>query len=98
MTKFMNQPEMFTDDICANRHKQADTSVEANKTVKKARDREAVFTTLSVLKRGTLKDIAKVMCRTINEISGRLTELHKDGRIQITKDRRDGCRVYEVKK
>jgi hypothetical protein len=44
----------------------------------------------------TLKELALVMWKEKNCISGRITELHSTGRIFDTGRRRDGCRVWKA--
>ena len=87
------------DDICANRHGGNTCSVDANKRVNKAADREAILRLISAEKNGlTLKEACLVMMKTPNQISGRFSELKRDGLI-VTEGRRDGCGVnYLIKR
>jgi hypothetical protein len=84
-------------DICANRHKGARTSVEAHKRIRgglQAR-REAVYAMIEKSwSRGiTLDEVAFLTDTTPNAISGRFTELARDGRIVKCGRRktRSGC-------
>lgn len=76
------------EDICYNRHGGAETSIEANKRVRKERDRELIYGYIkSAGSFGhTLDELCVLLQRTPNQISGRLTELRVKGRI-LTSDR-----------
>ncbi len=88
------------EDICANRHGGAETSVAANKTVDKETDRLKI---LGLIKQYpifgyTLDELSMKMGRSPNQLSGRLTELRMRGLIWIshTRKTRTGrrARVY----
>lgn len=77
-------------DICANRHGGVDTSVQADKRVKKEYDRRLILGYVQA-SRGyglTLDEACIVLERNPNEISGRFTELAKAGLIFATSLRR----------
>lgn len=90
-------------DICINRHRRSDTSMLADKRVKKSRDRELVF---GYIKEAgpyghTLDEISVLLDRPCNCISGRFSELKKAGRIlatELTRKTRTGswAHVYVV--
>lgn len=85
-------------DICANRHKGAETSVQANKVVRKEIDAEKVYNAIKQAGNATLKEVCVVLGKTPNQISGRFTFLVKAGRIEVIKgEAREGCRVYRIK-
>ena len=77
-------------DICASRHKGADTSVHANKRVDKDQDRKTVLSwIMSAGDEGlTLDQVCILMNRKPNELSGRFTELKVREKILRTTRRR----------
>ncbi len=88
-------------DICRRKHGGTETSVEADKVVKKLRDRSLI---LGYIKKAgayghTLDELSILLDRPPNALSGRLTELRLNGDITISDLRRStrtGCkaRVY----
>lgn len=83
-------------DICRNRHGGVDTSVEADKTVKKQLDRAAIYWYIKAARHygHTLDELSVLMDRPPNAISGRLTELKVQGKIVYTgrkRRTRSGC-------
>jgi len=96
-----NRKETFTermlnDDICSNKHQQNTQSREANKRVNKEIDRLRVLTIIREKGQATSKQIANIMGKGLNQISGRITELKADAIIEDTGLRRDGCAVFRV--
>lgn len=77
-------------DICANRHRGSDMSILANERVDKSSDRELIYGYVreAGLYGHTLDELAVILCRDANRISGRLTELRKAGRIIASPDTR----------
>ena len=77
-------------DICANRHGGVDTSVQADRRVKKERDRRLVLGYVQAAREYgiTLDEACVILEREPNQISGRFTELAKEGLIIATDGRR----------
>lgn len=104
----MRQQVMFSikkeeDDICSRKHGGAETSVEADKTVRKEKDREQVYGLIYHAGRfgHTLDELCIMLNRAPNQLSGRLTELRMAGRIIISDEKRmtrNNCyaRVYKT--
>ena len=98
-TLFEVQP--LEEDICANRHGGAETSIIADKRVQKDKDRQLSLRQIQMAGPAgmTLDELSVRLDRGANRISGRLTELRKDGKITAT-DRtrltrtRSPARVY----
>lgn len=91
----MNTPDLF--DICRNRHKGNEESHKANLRVNKKLQRERV---LSAIRNAgpvglTCRELAELWDVGMNTISGRFSELKRDGLIR--KDSvRNGCAVVVV--
>ena len=90
-------------DICRNRHQGTATSILADKRVAKANDRRLVLGYIheAGMYGHTLDEIAVLLNRGVNCLSGRLTELRKRGQILITEQTRptrtgSQARVYVV--
>lgn len=78
-------------DICENKHQQNAESVAANPGKEsKQRDRIRVYQIVLDKSGITSKEIAKMMKRPLNCISGRITELKKTGQIMAI-GRENGC-------
>ncbi len=86
----MQQPTLFSmqsvirePDICRNRHRRSDTSMLADATVNKERDREQVFGLIKDAKHygHTTDEISVLLDRPCNCVSGRMSELKRAGRI-----------------
>tara|TARA_Y100001973_G_C5170452_1_gene318723 strand:+ start:124 stop:444 length:321 start_codon:yes stop_codon:yes gene_type:complete len=78
-------------DICENKHQQNAESVAANPGKEsKQRDRFRVYKIVLDKSGITSKEIAAIMKRPLNCISGRITELKKNGRIMAI-GRENGC-------
>lgn len=104
----MRQCSMFSikkqePGICAGQHGVDETSVEANKTVRKERDRELIYGYIKAARHygHTLDELSILLDRPPNAISGRLTELQSQGKIVHTgrkRQTRSGCvaRVYTI--
>lgn len=102
MDNFMNG-SIKDVDVCASRHGGAETSVEANKAVKKEKDRELIYGYIQEARHygHTLDELSVLLNRPPNSISGRLTELKVQGKIVYTgrkRQTRSGClaRVYTI--
>lgn len=78
------------EDVCRNRHGGAETSIIANKKVQKSKDRELIYGYIKMAGRfgHTCDELAIMLNRMPNAISGRLTELRIAGRIIISDERR----------
>lgn len=87
---------MLSDDICSNRHQQNAQSKEANKKVHKEVDRLRVLTIIREQGQATSKQIASIMGKQLNQISGRISELKSDAIIEETGARKDGCALLKV--
>jgi|TARA_R100001463_G_scaffold2960_3_gene12256 predicted transcriptional regulator len=90
---------MIKTDICENKHQQNAESIEANPSIRKKNiDRSRVFQIIKKTYGGiTSKEIAEKIGRPLNCISGRISELKRDGRIEVV-GRRDGCAILKTKK
>ncbi len=87
------------DDICRNKHGGNDFSEAANERAhpKKAIMREQITAYMEVIApRVTMKDLCRAFDVFPHQISGRLSELKRDGVIEGTGDRRDGCEVLKL--
>ncbi|MBC8418762.1 MAG: hypothetical protein H8E10_09240 [Desulfobacterales bacterium] len=81
------------EDICANRHGGNSCSADANKRAPKERDRQWVLELIAISSEGlTLKEACRIMGKTPNALSGRISELKRDGLVYVS-GRRDGCGV-----
>ena len=90
-------------DICRNRHGGVETSVEADKAVRKERDRELIYGYIKTARHygQTLDELSVLLDRPPNALSGRITELKAQGKIVYTgrkRQTRSGClaRVYTI--
>jgi hypothetical protein len=91
------------EDICFNRHGGAETSMLADRRVRKSKDRALVYGYVKAAGSygHTLDELSILLDRPCNCISGRLTELRKSGEI-VTSDftrftrTRSRARVYVV--
>lgn len=85
--------QMTIDDICSNRHQGNEQSRRANPTANsKQRSRLAVLEVIREFGGATVKEIAAELDTLPNCISGRITELKRDGKI-ITRGRRNRCGI-----
>lgn len=93
-----SQPVCLRGDICRNRHKDAETSVEANIRANPTKHlwRLKVLGVITQLKTATLKDVCERLGRPENALSGRVSELKADGVIEVC-GRRGGFSVYRIK-
>ena len=84
---------METNDICQNRHKGNTNSARVNPSAAfKKRDRAKVY---EIIKRSfgiTSKEIAELMHRRLNCISGRISELKQAGLV-VVDGRRGDCGI-----
>lgn len=98
----MNQ-EIYEPDICINRHKGNEQSKQANRRVKKQRDKNTILKFIQDNGTGYSKQLAAIMGKGLNQISGRFSELKEDDFIEpaLNKDGDeiviDGCKVYRLK-
>ena len=87
-------------DICANRHKNNPQSELAFKKVKLQKDRNTILDFLDKNNTGHSKQLARFMGKPLNCISGRISDLKKDGLIEPVIDEDgnrvtlEGCQVY----
>lgn len=86
-------------DVTARKHGGNPESVAAHERVKphKLLDRERVLSWVSGSRGVTAKDVARIMGRQLNSISGRFSELAAEGLITRTGERREGCAVWVTK-
>lgn len=87
----------MTPDICTNRHQGNAQSQAAFQQLESAlpewRKRVLEFVRSCGQHGATSKEIAKHFGKTINELSGRRSELLRDGFLRETGESRDGCGV-----
>jgi len=85
-------------DICENRHKGAATSRDAFEKIEPNLTKARTEVLLAVEKSGsngiTAKEYARNSGKFLNAVSGRFTELSRDGWIIRTDKRREGCSVW----
>lgn len=89
---------MQTTDISAGRHGGSETSIEANRIAERGKNywRSRVVIYATRRKDFTLKEICSEYGRPLNALSGRLSELKRDGVLVNTGSRRDGCAVLTL--
>ena len=81
------------DDICGRKHGGNACSVDANKRAPKEIDRRRLIELLNEAVDGlTLKEACSAMGKTPNALSGRVSELKRDGLVCVN-GRRDGCGI-----
>lgn len=86
-------------DICESRHGGSETSIEANRKVDKAGDRQRVVEAFQKMGgKGYSKQIARILHKPLNSLSGRLSELLAMGILEKTEDRAEGCAILRLKK
>jgi len=87
------------DDICRNRHSGNANSIRVNPSAAfKKRDRSKVYETIKRCGTGiTSKEIAKLMDRRLNCISGRISELKQAGLVKVD-GRRGDCGILYVER
>jgi DNA-binding transcriptional regulator YhcF (GntR family) len=88
----------YSDDICANKHKGAETSIAAHQRIAATSSelRQQIYSfALTSGERGiTVKDVVERLKIVINTAAPRLSEMKRDGLLQIKgNERRDGCAV-----
>ena len=99
----MNYPQQqtFIFDVCKNRHKMSETSVEANLRAENTKTHWQAevlkFAELYGKDGFTLKDVCRALDKPLNALSGRLSEVKALGLIEpIEGERREGCQVYQL--
>jgi hypothetical protein len=82
----VDDSQIVEPDICRNKHGGVDTSVQADKRVEKSRDRAVIlgYIRASGAYGMTLYEMGVLLDRECNRISGRFTELKRDGLIVAT--------------
>lgn len=85
-------------DICKNRHRGAETSIEANAKVNKPLEREKVLDVFRIFGTSYLKQVMRIVGKPANEVSPRLSELKADGILEETGERSEKCMVLRIKK
>ncbi len=91
----MNQLGIF--DICHKRHKGNAASKAANpRAASKQQTHEQILAIFRRKGNQTSKDIAQMLNKPLNAISGRLSELKLLGKIRGTGERRDGSEILEL--
>jgi hypothetical protein len=88
----------YSDDVCANKHKGAETSIAAHQRIAATSSelRQQIYSfALTSGERGiTVKDVVERLKIVINTAAPRLSEMKRDGLLQIKgNERRDGCAV-----
>lgn len=103
MTQFSESSIKNELDVCARKHGGAETSVAADKKVKKEADRQLIYDYIVASKHygHTLDELSILLHRPPNSISGRLTELSYQRKIIYSgrkRRTRSGClaRVYVI--
>lgn len=95
--------QLTLDDICRNKHHDDPESVAAHKTGDKLRDRMLAFE--FIRSRGehgaTADEFAASIDRQLNQVSGRFSELKRDGKIVASGEKRptrngSAAKVYVV--
>lgn len=85
-------------DICAKKHGEAETSRAAFERTRATLPDARNDVYFAVDMRGdmglTAKEYAEQSGKPLNAVSGRFSELKKDGRIIKNGERRDGCAVH----
>lgn len=95
--------ENYKPDICINKHKLNEQSRQANRQVKKQRDKNTILKFINDNGTGYSKQLAKFMGKGLNCISGRFSELKEENIIEPALDKDgneftiDGCKVYRLK-
>lgn len=88
-------------DISARKHQGNPLSEEAFERLRPSLPAQRAAVLEYIRSRGELgatsKEVAGYLARALNCISGRLSELKRDGDIVGTERRRDGCQVWIVK-
>ena len=86
------------EDICARKHRGNAQSVAANETAKptKARQRERVLQACKMFGGVTCRELADLWRVGMNQISGRFSELKREGLIEKVGTRK-GCGIYMAK-
>jgi predicted transcriptional regulator len=87
-------------DICRSRHRDNKESRDANPAgVVKKQVQKVVLSLLQIKSHGmTSKEIADVLDRPLNAISGRISELKALGLVEPTGERKEGCAVLRLVK
>ena len=86
-------------DICERKSRRSATSFEAHESIKfeKSRMRDEILKWAKTFGPFTLKDAMEAFGITsANKISGRLSELKRDGEIYETGQRREKCAVHDI--
>lgn len=84
-------------DVCAGKHQGNEQSETANLKVDKEVDRAFIYNFIKKHNTGYSKQLARVMNKGLNCISGRFSELKTDNMIVDTGQRHEGCAVYKIK-
>jgi len=93
------QTELFTDDICKNRHRNSPASIDANTRASKTKARDAARILQFAIKVGGrvwLKQIERELEMLRNSVSARLAELKAAGVLVPTEERAEGCTVLRL--
>lgn len=88
----------IADDICENRHRGSETSVEANPTEEAKREsHQQIIALCRETGRVWLKSVCRALGKEKNEVSGRLSELKEMGVLMPSGDREEKCAVLILK-
>jgi predicted HTH transcriptional regulator len=85
-------------DICERKSARSATSFDAHEKIKgsKEKKREQILAWAQGFGDFTLRDVCAAFDVQPNQISGRLSELKRLGRLKDTGYRRDGCAILQV--
>jgi predicted HTH transcriptional regulator len=85
-------------DICERKSARSETSFHAHELIKGSKEtkREQILAWAQGFGEFTLRDVCAAFDVQPNQISGRLSELKRLGRLKETGYRRDGCAILRV--
>lgn len=94
MTKLNNLDR----DICKRKSRGSDTSKEAHDRIRPHKEKviSKILDWAREVESLTSHDVAEHFGKSKNEISGRLSELVRDGILEKTGERRNGCHVLRI--
>lgn len=93
------QPQLYTDDICARKHRGSSTSIAANTRANKTKARDKMRIMEFAIKnmgRVWLKLVERELGMIRNSVSARLADLQRDGILEKTDERIEGCTILKL--
>ena len=93
------QPQLYTDDICARKHRGSSTSIAANTRANKTKARDKMRIMEFAIKKGGrvyLKLVERELGMLRNTVSAWLSDLLKAGSLERTDERQEGCGVLKL--